>query len=445
MTELSLKKQIAAIAVPISLQSLFQASLSVIDQLMIGRLGTLAVAAVGLGSRFSTLFTVTLAAVNTAVSILLAQAVGAGKREELRLDFSCGLALAGLVTLAFLLPSVLGSDMIISLYTADQTVIPHASVYLMITAAGFLPLAGSSMISALLRNLHHAQDTMTAGIFSVLCNTALNALFIFGCGPIPALGVAGAAWATTITRILEFLLLSLLLLCRSRRESLKLKLTLRIPPVLVRSMTLIAGPVLANEFLWGLGETVMSGIYGRISTASMAAMTLTYPIQNLAIGLFSGLASAAAILCGNSLGAGRSEEARARASQMLRLSLIFAALTGLGVILTGKLYASLFQVDAETLRFTSQLLSVFGLFLAVKVGNMVLAGGILRSGGNTLTTMLIDMAGTWGVGIPLGLISAFLLQLPVPAVYFLITLEECVRLLLGWLAYRKGRWSRRLA
>ncbi len=436
----ALRHNILTIAVPISLQSLFQASLSVIDQVMVGQLGTNSIAAIGLGARFANLFLITAAAMGTSASIMISQYCGNHDAQGVNHTFVSNGFLASVITLIFLLPSLLCAQPIIGLYTTDMTVIPMAADYLRIMAIGYIPLLGTTMLSTVLRSTGYAKFPMVAGIVSVITNTLLNYILIFGMFGAPKLGLNGTAIATTVSRFVECLILLYFFHKSQQKSEFRIRLYCTMPISFLKQTVLIASPIVLNEFLWGFGETVYAAIYGHIGTEQMAAMTLTAPIQSLSIGLFTGFSTAAAILVGNHLGKDEKEPAFALSRKFIKLGIFGSVGLGILLVLLSNWYTDFFDVSPSTKQITIWILYVFAAVLFVKVSNMIMSGGILRSGGKTKYTLLLDVLGTWTIGVPLGFLAAFVWNLPIHWVYFFISVEEIVRFLLGLAIFESKRW-----
>ena len=177
-----------------------------------------------------------------------------------------------------------------------------------------------------------------------------------------------------------------------------------------------------------------------MSTVSLAAMTLTFPIQGMSVGFFSGLAAAAGVIIGNNLGAKKTKEAYTLAWDFFKLCVIGCLILGLIIVLFGSIYLNFYNVADEVKTYTKSLLVIFACFLWVKVSNMVMLGGVLRSGGKTRYTLILDLIGTWGIGIPLGLISAFVFKWNILLVYTAICIEEIIRLALGLMKVKSKDW-----
>ena len=436
-------KSVCHIAIPVALQSMLQSSFSIIDQIMIGQLGSTCVAGVGLAGKFSWIFSVIVAAIGTVAGIMIAQYVGQQNQQEIRHSFFINLTLAAFFALIFTIVCTCLPQTIMQLYTNDTTTLIASIEYLQTIAWTFLPLTGITLISTLLRCLEEAHFPLYASISAALLNTGLNYVFIFGKMGFPMLGIKGAAIATVISQFANLLVLLLLL---SKHLTLLQKKNL-----VVSSSSFNKGeylkillPLLICEFMWSLGENVYAAIYAHIGTASSAAMILMNPIQGLLIGALSGLAQAAGIIVGKRLGSQQFEDAYISSKKLLLYGLLSSFVLSFIVISTRMYYVEIYQVEDTVKALTAQLLISFAIIAPFKVLNMILGGGILRSGGKTNYSMCIDLIGTWLVGVPVGLMCAFVLHLPVTYVYFFLSLEECVRFIISLIVFRQKKWMQSL-
>ena len=256
------------------------------------------------------------------------------------------------------------------------------------------------------------------------------------------MGAAGAAIATVIAQCVNFLLL---LLASKQLAFLRAKEVPHKAERLHWSRYLsVLLPLLFCEASWSLGENVYAAIYGRMGTAESAAMTLTAPIQGLVIGALCGLSQAAGVIVGKRLGGEDYDEAYQAAKRLMVYGAVGAAVLCTVVLLTSGMYVEIYRVSPTVKLMTRQILSVYAMAAPFKVLNMILGGGILRSGGRTAYVMGIDMLGTWAFGVPLGLLGAFVWRLPIAYVYLLLSLEGCVRFAISMAVFRRKRWMRRL-
>ena len=437
-------KTVCALAIPVALQSMLQSSFSMVDQIMIGQLGEINVAGVGLAGKFASIYSVVISAIGAVAGIMIAQYLGQKNRSEVRRSFFTNLLLGAGIAGMFMVICTLFPNQIMGAYTKDVQTRQAAAEYLMLVSGTFVPMTGATLLSTLFRCLEKPRLPLYASILSALLNTGLNYILIFGKLGISPMGVRGAAFATVISQCANFLLMFLML---SQNGSL-LKFNEGEPTVTLRmnwkqywSMLL---PLLVCEVVWSLGENVYAAIYGHMSTDASAAMTLTNPIQGLVIGALCGLSQAASVIIGKHLGSGENEEAYWSAKKLLVYGAIGSAFLSIIVIFTSKAYVGIYQVDNVVKAMTVQILFAYAVVVPFKVLNMILGGGIIRSGGRTKYVMFIDMVGTWCFGVPLGLLSAFVWKLSIPYVYFLLSLEECIRFGISLIVFHRRKWMNQL-
>lgn len=435
---------VCSLAIPVALQSMLQASFSIVDQIMIGQLGSVSVAGVGLAGKFASIYSVIVSAVGVVAGIMISQYLGQKNQREVRRSFLVNLLIA--VGLAGVFTLLCGGfpAQIMGLYTTDAPMRQSASVYLQIITATYLPLAGATLPSTLLRCMDKAQLPLYASIASAVLNTGLNYLLIFGRLGLPAMGASGAAIATVISTWVNFLLMLAML----GRHSALLKTAgnsgEKMGKFNLMQYFSMLMPILVCEFLWSLGENIYAAIYGHMGTDASAAMTLINPVQSLVIGALCGLSQAASVIIGKELGSREYNQAYRDSWRLIRYGLFGAVILSALVVVASPLYVQIYQVDDAVKLLTRQILLAYALIAPFKVLNMIAGGGILRSGGKTNYVMWIDMIGTWVFGVPLGLLSAFVWKLSIPCVYFILSLEECVRFGITVLALRSKRWMQSL-
>ena len=437
-------KAVCTLAIPVALQSMLQSSFSMVDQIMIGQLGEINVAGVGLAGKFASIYSVVISAIGAVAGIMIAQYLGQKNRSEVRRSFFTNLLLGAGIAGMFMVICTLFPNQIMGAYTRDVQTRQAAAEYLMLISGTFVPMAGATLLSTLFRCLEKPRLPLYASILSALLNTGLNYIMIFGKLGISPMGVRGAAFATVISQCANFLLMLLML----SKNGFLLKSNEGEPTATLRmnwgqywSMLL---PLLVCEVVWSLGENVYAAIYGHMSTDASAAMTLTNPIQGLVIGALCGLSQAASVIIGKHLGSGENEEAYWSAKKLMLYGAIGSALLSVIVMIASKAYVGIYQVDNAVKTMTMQILFAYAIVVPFKVLNMILGGGIIRSGGRTKYVMFIDMVGTWCFGVPLGLLSAFVWEMSIPYVYFLLSLEECIRFGISLIVFHKRKWMNQL-
>lgn len=433
-------KSLCKIAVPVTLQSMLQASFSIVDQIMIGQLGETNISAVGLGSNFSLIFSVVIGAVGAVAGILIAQFMGAEDKKEAWCSFDVSLICGIMISALFLLAAGAFPLQILGLYTEDISIINTGAVYFRIVAFSYIPMAVSNILSAWLRCREHATIPFLASFGAVAVNTGLNYLLIFGKLGFPRMEIKGAAIATLISQLFNLVFIVIGFVICNRRDGDKPVLSLHFKKITIRDYLVMIMPILVSEFLWSLGQNVESAVYGHLGTSNLAAYTLTGPIQGLIVGALSGLSAAAGVMIGKRLGRKEYDEAYAESKKIMYAGLAGSVVVASLLILLAGVYTGLYRVDNSVKKLGRILLIVFALYAPVKVENMILSGGIIRSGGNTKIIMVIDIVGTWCIGIPLCLLAAYVFRWGIVGVYALLTTEEIFRLAVALVIFRKRKW-----
>lgn len=432
------------IAIPISVQSLIQASLNMIDQFMVGQLGETSIASVGLGSRLSFILLLSLGGITTATSIFTAQFWGNKDTKHIGQVLGNTIICGMIVTILFTLLSIFTPYRVMSLFTEDISVIQTGSSYMRTISIGYIPMLLVMTYSSVLRSTENAKLPMYTGFISICFNTLLNYLLIFGKLGLPELGIQGAAIGTSISRLMECILLIVVIYIKKYPGAVSIKNMFKISKNFMQVFLVTTFPLLLNEGLWAVGDSMFSVVYGRMGTSEVAAMTITYPVQTLSIGFFAGLSSATGIMLATQLGASNNDKAFKYSKRFIHSGIICSIVIGTLIILFSNLYLAIYNVSSEVRGYALKILIIFGLVLFVKVSNMIIGGGILRSGGETKLTLYLELFGMWGIGVPLGFLGAFVFHLPIHWVYLIIATEEMVRLIIGLKLMHSKKWMKNL-
>lgn len=434
-------RTVCNLAIPVALQSMLQSSFSIVDQIMIGQLGSVSVAGVGLAGKFVNIFTFMSSAIGAVAGIMISQYMGRDDRGEVRRSFSINLMAVLILAGVFTSVCSIFPVNLMSLYSEDAETVREAAGYLAILAGIFFPAAGATMLAAMFRCMERTALPLFASIVAAILNTGLNYILIFGKLGLSPMGVRGAAIATLISQSANFLIMLLLFL---RHRSCLAGDGRILPPFKWGQYAAMLLPMLVCEFMWCLGENVYAGIYGHLGTDSCAAMTLIDPVQGMMTGALCGLSQAAAVIIGKKLGSGDYEQAYVAAKKLILYGFVAAGTLSVVILLMRGYYVEIYRVEPEVKELTRRILLSYAVIAPFKVQNMIVSGGVIRSGGQTKFTMFIDLIGTWGFGVPLGLLSAFVWELPIYWVYLILSLEECVRYAISIVVLRKKKWMRSL-
>jgi putative MATE family efflux protein len=433
-------KTLFAIAVPIMLQNLINSLVNVLDTVMIGRLGTVEIAAVGLGNNVFFFYMIILFGNCSGGAVFIAQFWGkrdiGGIRKTVGLCCVLSFIIGGIFTLA----AALIPDRIMGIYSADGAVIGAGARYLRYLAPSFLPFALAQVLVLSLRSIEQVKTPMTTTVIALSINAVLNWFLIFGVGPFPALGVAGAALATTISRYAE----ALLLLGISRRKRFPLIGPLRemcaFNRAFISRFARIVSPILANEFAWSLGVAMQNIIFARTHTDAIAAFNITGTVSQLTWVLFIGLGNGVGVLIGKKIGEGDHPGARNYALRII----FFAPLASLGaaaaLIPISYLTPLIFKVNAAVLHTASQMLFILALMYPCRAFNMSMVVGICRAGGDTVFCAVYDVAFMWLIALPAAAAASFIFHVPFWLCYLLLLSEELFKMAAGIWRFRSGKW-----
>ncbi len=432
------------IAIPITIQQLVTSSTNMLDVLMIGQLGETSIAALGLSNQVFFLLIIIIFGINSGSAIFTAQYWGKGDIYNLRRVMGIGMTLSSGVALFFSIAAIFFSRQVLGIYTEDQAVITLGSQYLRIVGFSYLFTAISTSFVSVLRSSENVRLPMIVTICTLSLNMVLNYLLIFGNFGFPKMGVEGAALGTAIARTLECI--SIVFFSYRFRTAAGARLhELTYDLVFLKKVLTTSLPAVINEFFWSLGITTYNVVYAHIGTLAIAAINITSTIENMSFVIFIGMANACAIMIGNQIGAGNEHLAYDYGKRFLILGISSAIVMGLLVILLRPLILSLYNIQAESYQFAHRIQLIYGLTMWVRVTNLILFIGILRSGGDTRFALMVEMASIWLIGVPSALIGAFVFNLPVYGVYTLVLSEEIVKMLIVFPRYKSRKWIHNLA
>ncbi|MDR0761181.1 MAG: MATE family efflux transporter [Treponema sp.] len=433
-------KVLFTLAIPIMFQNLVNSLVNMLDTVMIGQLGTVEIAAVGLGNQFFFLYNMILFGICNGGGIFTAQFWGKhnilGIRKNVGLCLTLGLSAGILFTLAALsIPRG-----IIGVYSRDPEVIRAGSAYLSALAPAFIPYAVSFVFSSTLISTEHVRVPMTTTLIALSMNGGLNYLFIFGAGPVPAMGVKGAAIATVISRITEMCILAGVSYLRRYAHAGPIRelLSFRLP--YFGRFLRIAAPVMINELIWSLGVNTQNLIFARTHTDAIAAFNITNTVSQLTWVVFMGLGNGAGVLIGKKIGEGNETAARNYAKWITRFTPLLAAGVALFLLPLSRLLPFLFKVTDGVLAITSGMFIILVCSYPFRAFNMSMVIGVCRAGGDTIFCAFYDLLFMWCVALPLAAAASFIFHAPVWIIYLCIVSEDPLKMLLGFQRLRSGKW-----
>ena len=437
-------KTLIALAIPIALQNLVSSSLNMIDTIMIGQLGHKEIAAVGLANQVFFLFNLFLFGINSGAAIFTAQYWGKNDRTNIHRVQGISLVSGLAVTLIFTGLSYAIPETLLRFFTADPNVIALGSGYLKIVAVSYIPTMVSFAYASVLRSTGQVILPLKINGIAILSNTFLNYLLIYGNWGLPRLEVNGAAVATVIARLVETAAILITVYRYNMVPAASWSQLTAFSFSFVKKFFQTTIPVILNESLWAGGVTMYTAVYARMGTEIIAAINISATVERIAMVLFFGMAQACAVMVGHKIGAGDNETAFRYAK---RFSLLGPSI---GIIITILLMISIpwilsfYQVDKDVLNLTAAIIRIFAMTIPVRIFNLILIVGILRSGGDTRFSLIIDTAGLWLIAVPLVFVSGLVWKFPAHWVYLMTASEECFKFILGIIRLYSKRWIHNL-
>ncbi|MBS6733908.1 MAG: MATE family efflux transporter [Clostridiales bacterium] len=432
-----------SLVLPIAFQQFMLAAVNASDALMLGLLDQDSLSAVSLAGQVQFVFNLFLAAMTIGASMLAAQYWGKGDRDAVERILALVLKITTPVSLAVFLAAQLCPGLLMRIFTRDEVLIAGGVRYLQVVGLSYLMTGISQIFLCILKNSGQAMKSTVISSFSVVLNIFLNAVFIFGFWIFPEMGIAGAALATVIAKTAELLWL-FAESCREGRIHLRMRYVMHTDPLLRKDFWKYTTPVLANEMVWGCGFTMYSVIMGHLGSDAVAANSIANIVKNLIACFCSGIGNGGGILVGNELGQGNLEKARSYGGRLCRISIVSGIISGLVLLALSPLILSVSNLSDVSAGYLRGMLLICSYYMIGRAVNATTIAGIFCAGGDSRFGLLCDTIVMWVIAVPLGLISAFVLNLPVLAVYFVISLDEMVKLPAVYRHYKKYAWVKDL-
>ena len=432
-----------SLVLPIAFQQFMLAAVNASDALMLGLLDQDSLSAVSLAGQVQFVFNLFLAAMTIGASMLAAQYWGKGDRDAVERILALVLKITTPVSLAVFLAAQLCPGLLMRIFTRDEVLIAGGVRYLQVVGLSYLMTGISQIFLCILKNSGQAMKSTVISSFSVVLNIFLNAVFIFGFWIFPEMGIAGAALATVIAKAAELLWL-FAESCREGRIQLRMRYVIHTDPLLRKDFWKYTTPVLANEMVWGCGFTMYSVIMGHLGSDAVAANSIANIVKNLIACFCSGIGNGGGILVGNELGQGNLEKARSYGGRLCRISIVSGIISGLVLLALSPLILSVSNLSDVSAGYLRGMLLICSYYMIGRAVNATTIAGIFCAGGDSRFGLLCDTIVMWVIAVPLGLISAFVLNLPVLAVYFVISLDEMVKLPAVYRHYKKYAWVKDL-
>jgi putative MATE family efflux protein len=439
-----LYKTLVRVALPIALQSLIASSLNLVDNLMVGSLGEVELAAVGLSTQLFFVHFGVMFGFSSGSAAFMAQFWGKQDVPSIRKVAGFAVLICFGVSLLFFLPAFLTPESVLRLFTDIPEVIVIGRDFVKIAAISFLTIGITYPLSAALRATQQTSLPLKINAAALSINTILNFFLIFGNFGAPALGVKGAAIATATARILELALYLYFVFIRKNLIAGGPRKFFGWQKPLVARILITAIPVVINETMWSLGMATYNAAYGRIGVTEFAAVQASNTLNTLFILAIFSLGDAVLILVGQRIGMGQMDYAFALAKRLLRIGFFIGAVSGGLLILASQFIIRLFDFTPAGRHYALLIICIYGLFMPLKVYSGLNIVGTLRCGGDTRFAMCVEVGAVWLIGVPLVFFGALMLRLPVYFVVLMAQTEEIVKITLCRRRFLSGKWLNNL-
>lgn len=443
-------KKAFTIGLPIAFENMIYSLVNFIDVFMVGRdnpvlgLGTIALAGLGFANQIYNIFMVSLFGMNSGGGIFAAQYYGNKDYKNLKKCLGITIFIGVLFSFLFLIMGLFFSREIIGIFTNDMKTLEVGAKYFKIIVWTY-PLVGIGFaFNMQLRAIGKAKYSFYSSIIGLVINFTMNAILIFGMFGFPALGVAGAAYATIIARLISTFYIIYMIYKLKLPIAGKFKELFGFTLEFFIKIMKISLPVFGHEVFWVIGTSVFVVIYGKMGTSSAAAIQIVKSISGLIFTLIFGLCSSCSAIIGNEIGAGDEEKAYRTAVELLKITVVMAVIIAITVYLMSPIFLNIMNVEKSIYPLTKKLFLSEMLVIISKSMSAMLIVGILRAGGDTLWTMFADLLPLWLLAIPITYFAGIQLQWSVPIVYLLSASDEIFKIIPCVQRLKSKKWINNL-
>jgi len=433
------------IALPVIIQHVISIGLNMIDTVMVCKLGEDAITAVGLGNRFYFIFSTICFGVFSGASIFIAQYWGIGDTKNIKKIFGIDLVFGIFFSLLFSVVIFFFPKQILSIFISDQYVIDLGSDYMKIVSFSYTFTAVSFAFSFNSRAIHKLKVPTIINAIALSINTFINWLLITGNLGFDSYGVRGAAIATLISRIFEFLAL-LFYIYHDKNHPLagNFKEFTSWNKIMLTNVLKTSLPVIMSEAAWSIGTSVYFIAYGIIGSYAIAVVQVSTNISDFFQAIFMGVGSACAVMIGNEIGKNNLDLVFYYSKKFIKITLILSiTFSILLFFLRGKII-DFFDLSQTTNYYLNNALIVFCIYFTPKMFTYMFICGILRAGGDTKFCMFVDIVTIWFIGVPLSFFAVLVLKLPVHLVMAVVFAEEILKLFVVLKRYASKKWINNL-
>lgn len=438
------------VAIPIMIQNGITNFVNMLDNIMVGRLGTDEMSGVAIVNQLMLIFFLCIFGGMSGIGIYIAQYYGKGDEEGIRYGFRLEVATAIILIIAGAVVFLtLGDALILQFLHSDNGIgnidntFHQAKIYLEMLIFEMIPFAATQVYAGTLRNTGETAVPMKGGLIAVVVNLVGNYILIYGKLGAPMLGVVGAALATVISRVVEFLYVAVWTHRHLERNHYMVGAYAHlfdIPGDLVKRMWLKSAPLILNEGLWSGGLAMLTQCYSVRGLSAVAALNISKTVSDVFNIAFIAMGSAIAIIIGQTLGAGEIEKAKKDATRMTVFSVLLCVVMGALLFLISGLFPKIYNTTDDIKELASGLIRVVAICMPMYAFENS-AYFTIRSGGKTFITFLFDSCFMWVIEIPFAFVLSRYTDMPILIMYATVQSVELLKCLIGYLMMRSGKWA----
>lgn len=429
-----------SIALPIAVQNLITFMVSMVDTLMVGALGEIQLSAVSIANNLFFVLTILMFGLAGGSNIMISQYWGKGNVKTIHKILAIMYRVCLLITGIFIFIAVFLPKYFMGIFTTDKAVIEFGASYLRIVCIGYLFYSITNCTIMMLRSVKTVSISIIVYTASLVVNSILNWILIFGNLGAPELGIRGAAIATVCARITEFSIVLVFMFIYERKIGLKLEHLLKLDKEILKDYIGLCTPVLCNELLWAIGASMISVIVGRMGTEVVAANSINGVAHQFVTVFIFGMSNATAVIIGNTIGEGKKEKAKEYAYSIGVFSVVMGCISGLMILLIKPFVVNFYNVSYSTKLIAMEIMTVTSGIIVFQSLASNFMMGVLRGGGDAKFVLINDLIFMWLVAIPGGFFVAFVLELPVALVFLVIKCDEILKSLTSVYRVISGKW-----
>lgn len=429
-----------SIALPIAVQNLITFMVSMVDTLMVGALGEIQLSAVSIANNLFFVLTILMFGLAGGSNIMISQYWGKGNVKTIHKILAIMYRVCLLITGIFIFIAVFLPKYFMGIFTTDKAVIEFGASYLRIVCIGYLFYSITNCTIIMLRSVKTVSISIIVYTASLVVNSILNWILIFGNLGAPELGIRGAAIATVCARITEFSIVLVFMFIYERKIGIKLEHLLKLDKEILKDYVGLCTPVLCNELLWAIGASMISVIVGRMGTEVVAANSINGVAHQFVTVFIFGMSNATAVIIGNTIGEGKKEKAKEYAYSIGVFSVVMGCISGLMILLIKPFVVNFYNVSYSTKLIAMEIMTVTSGIIVFQSLASNFMMGVLRGGGDAKFVLINDLIFMWLVAIPGGFFVAFVLELPVALVFLVIKCDEILKSLTSVYRVISGKW-----